>query len=42
MNRDLGGDAEITLLTYWEDLGCIKSFAGDDISIAKLYSEDEI
>ncbi|HAS6195043.1 TPA: antibiotic biosynthesis monooxygenase, partial [Vibrio vulnificus] len=30
-----------TLLTYWEDLDCIKSFAGEDISIAKLYPEDE-
>ncbi|HDY7997974.1 TPA: antibiotic biosynthesis monooxygenase [Vibrio vulnificus] len=41
LNRDLGDDAEITLLTYWEDLDCIKSFAGEDISIAKLYPEDE-
>ncbi|HBC3497149.1 TPA: antibiotic biosynthesis monooxygenase [Vibrio parahaemolyticus] len=41
LNRDLGYDAEITLLTYWEDLDCIKSFAGEDISIAKLYPEDE-
>ncbi|MDO6583246.1 antibiotic biosynthesis monooxygenase [Photobacterium sp. 2_MG-2023] len=40
-NRDIGTDAEITLLTYWESFECIKAFAGEDISVAKLYPEDE-
>ncbi|WP_440871395.1 antibiotic biosynthesis monooxygenase family protein [Vibrio diabolicus] len=41
LNRDLGDNAEITLLTYWEDLECIKAFAGENISVANLYPEDE-
>ncbi|WP_282137020.1 MULTISPECIES: antibiotic biosynthesis monooxygenase [Vibrio] len=41
LNRDLGDIAEITLLTYWEGLECIKAFSGEDISVAKLYPEDE-
>ncbi|CDT63667.1 conserved hypothetical protein [Vibrio coralliirubri] len=40
-NRDLGDDVEITLLTYWENLECIKAFSGENISVAKLYPEDE-
>ncbi|WP_028581775.1 antibiotic biosynthesis monooxygenase family protein [Desulfogranum japonicum] len=41
LTRDLGDNAEITLLTYWENLECIKAFAGEDISVARLYPEDE-
>ena len=41
LNRDLGDDAEITLLTYWKNLECIKAFAGENISVARLYPEDE-
>jgi heme-degrading monooxygenase HmoA len=40
-NRELNGEVEITLLTYWKDLECIKAFAGEDIGVAKLYPEDE-
>jgi heme-degrading monooxygenase HmoA len=42
-NRDtsVSGQVEITLITYWETLECIKSFAGENIEIAKLYPEDE-
>ncbi|CDT98996.1 conserved hypothetical protein (fragment) [Vibrio diabolicus] len=29
------------MLTYWEGLECIKAFSGEDISVAKLYPEDE-
>nr|WP_086939542.1 antibiotic biosynthesis monooxygenase [Thaumasiovibrio occultus] len=40
-NRDVAGEeAEITLITYWQDLECIKAFAGEDIGVAKLYPED--
>ncbi|KXF81574.1 antibiotic biosynthesis monooxygenase family protein [Enterovibrio coralii] len=40
-NRDLDGNAEITLISYWKTLECIKAFAGEDIGIAKLYPEDD-
>ena len=39
--RDVQGQAEITLLTYWKDLESIKGFAGEDINVAKLYPEDD-
>lgn len=41
LNRDLAGDVEITLLTYWENMECIKAFAGEDINVARLYPEDD-
>lgn len=41
LKRDLGNSTEITFLTYWEDIECIKAFAGEDISVARLYPEDE-
>ena len=40
-DTDSGNEVEITLITYWEDLECIKAFSGESIDIAKLYSEDE-
>ncbi|WP_325895079.1 antibiotic biosynthesis monooxygenase family protein [Grimontia sp. NTOU-MAR1] len=39
--RDIDGKSEITLISYWKDLECIKAFAGEDIGIARLYPEDE-
>ncbi len=41
LTRELDEQAEITLLTYWENLECIKAFAGEDIGVAKLYPQDE-
>lgn len=41
LNRDIGEDVEIILITYWENIECIKAFAGEDINMAKLYPEDE-
>lgn len=38
--RELDGRAEVTLITYWDDMSSIKAFAGEDISQAKLYPED--
>jgi len=40
-NRDIDDSAEVTLLTYWQNLECIKAFAGENISVAKLYPEDK-
>ncbi|MFT6266446.1 MAG: heme-degrading monooxygenase HmoA [Oleiphilaceae bacterium] len=40
-DTDISDEVEITLITYWETLECIKSFAGENIDIAKLYPEDE-
>ncbi len=31
---------EVTLISYWDSLESIKAFAGEDISVAKLYPED--
>ncbi|MGD9007527.1 MAG: hypothetical protein PVG41_06385 [Desulfobacteraceae bacterium] len=38
--REIDGKAEITLITYWDNLSSIEAFAGEDISKAKLYPED--
>lgn len=40
LSRTLGEHAEIILVTYWDCYDSIKAFAGEDISIAKLYPED--
>lgn len=40
--RPLSGKIELTLITYWDSLDSIKAFAGDDISQARLYPEDEV
>jgi len=39
--REVDGMVEFTLVTYWESLGCIKAFAGEDIGVAVLYPGDE-
>lgn len=42
MERRPGTDeAEFLLLTQWESLGAIKAFAGNDISRAVYYPEDD-
>jgi len=38
--RDIGPKVEFTLITTWDSLESIQSFAGNDINIAKLYPED--
>lgn len=40
--RSLSGKVELTLITYWDTLASITAFAGDDISQARLYPEDEV
>ncbi len=40
--RSLAAKIELTLITYWDNLESIKAFAGNDISQARLYPEDEV
>ncbi len=40
--RDLGdGTTEVTTLSWWESLEAIRGFAGEDISVARYYPEDD-
>ena len=42
LTRDLGdGRTELITLSWWDDLDQIRAFAGDDITIAKYYPEDD-
>lgn len=41
LDREQGDAAEITLLTLWESRDAIRAFAGDDISRAVYYPEDD-
>lgn len=42
LTRDLGdGRTEIVTLSFWESLDAITGFAGDDISRAVFYPEDD-
>lgn len=42
LRRSLAAKIELTLITYWDNLESIKAFAGNDISQARLYPEDEV
>lgn len=40
--RDLGdGTSEVTTLSWWRSLDDIRGFAGEDISVARYYPEDD-
>lgn len=39
-HRRDGEAVEVTMVSWWRDLDCIRAFAGDDISIAKYYPFD--
>jgi len=42
MTRDLGdGRSEIMTLSWWRDLDDIRTFAGDDIAVARYYPQDD-
>jgi hypothetical protein len=42
LTRDLGdGRTEVLTLSWWTSLESIRSFAGDDIDVAKFYAEDD-
>lgn len=38
--RSFDDKVELTLITYWDKLESIEAFAGNDISVARLYPED--
>jgi heme-degrading monooxygenase HmoA len=40
LERDMGLEVEITLVTYWRSAEDIAAFAGQDITRAKLYPDD--
>lgn len=41
LQRDEGDVTHIWMVTLWQDLECIRAFAGDDIDKAKYYPADE-
>ena len=42
LTRDLGdGRTEITTLSFWSSADSIRAFAGDDVSVAVFYPEDD-
>jgi heme-degrading monooxygenase HmoA len=42
LTRDLGdGRTEVLTLSWWESLDSIRGFAGDDITVAVYYPEDD-
>jgi len=41
LRREMDDKSEVTLISYWDKLESIKSFAGEDIEIARLYPEDD-
>lgn len=42
LERELDGDVEVTLVTYWTSLEDIQAFAGEDIGRAVLYRGDDV
>lgn len=38
--RDLDDNVEVTLISYWKSRDSIKAFAGEDITVARLYPQD--
>lgn len=38
--REIGQSIEVTLITFWNSIESIKSFAGDNIEEAVLYPDD--
>jgi heme-degrading monooxygenase HmoA len=40
LERSEGAITHFITLTFWKDLDSIKAFAGDDVSVAKYYPED--
>lgn len=39
LERDLDGETEFTVLTFWDSTDSVKAFAGDDISVAVVEPE---
>ena len=40
LGRELGGEYEIAMLTFWESLDAIRAFAGDPVDKARYYERD--
>lgn len=41
LRRDDGDRTEFTIVTLWQSLEAIEAFAGNDVSVAKFYPEDD-
>jgi heme-degrading monooxygenase HmoA len=41
LERSEGAITHFITLTFWKDMDSIKAFAGEDVSIAKYYPEDQ-
>lgn len=41
LERSEGAVTHFITLTYWKDIDSIRAFAGDDLTAAKYYPEDE-
>ena len=42
LTRDLGdGRTEVLTLSWWDSFDDVRGFAGDDISVARFYPEDD-
>lgn len=41
LRRDTNDRSEFTIITFWESIDAIKSFAGEDYEKAKYYDEDK-
>ncbi|MET0989448.1 MAG: hypothetical protein ABWY54_02250 [Glaciihabitans sp.] len=41
MFREEGDRTEVTTVSFWNDRNSITAFAGDDISVARFYPEDD-
>ena len=41
LRRDLGETTEFVMLTFWDSLDAIRTFAGDDLEKAVFYAEDD-
>jgi len=42
LRRELPGDrTEFVTLTFWDDVDAVRRFAGDDITVAVFYPEDD-
>jgi heme-degrading monooxygenase HmoA len=41
LRRDVGDRTEWTIVSLWESVDAIKAFAGDDITKARFYPEDD-
>jgi heme-degrading monooxygenase HmoA len=41
LERSEGAVTHFTTLTFWKDIESIKAFAGQDVTVAKYYPEDQ-